>query len=678
MSGCSNDVIEYQDSQREEYIKNFIQEFGIPAPGHTYNVSQKVSVTLDVADPKISSVRIFTAFPGNKDCRLIARKTVATREFYIDIFNSQDYVFAEFLDGNDNVISGKYVNISGDRLTIKDERAASRAMSLATRGENQSSKITGGTTLYNGNKLGWEGTVKDKLLADVRILTSEDDYSEPSSDQFTFGDMWNLVGKGAIFEESAYIDGKCILTRYGDAFKVKEGVSFTTTGATDIVVNYIYGKTVKTDAFGYFYYPEGSSEEVIAKATKYVLIGDATPGNYIYYDGNNSVDQTVGSLMTGDFDDPKNWAVTQLNSKCNKPVTTRKFRLTYFDDKGVAQDKFPAGYTIAFFGTLGKPATEMSNWDSGVKFSLPWMADLQPLVHETCGSTNGCDYTGKHPAYNFISYMWGERVIMGFEDEGGDDDFNDIMFYIEGDFDKSKLTRITDDGNHLKPQGCLLAVEDLGSTDDWDFNDLVVGVAVEDKDDNTKVVTVDPLAAGGTLPIHLMYTDKDGKNYFVGPEFHSWFDVSTSTIYNTGVQAVQPSTFVKFTVPSSFSMSPDTESGSNMGGFWVLVDAEGKYADYYTYELMEAPADLEGNTINPPTSVDKGESTVPYMLCLGEDWHWPRERKNINAAYDGGFASWVSEPSVNWYASGHTNYVIMDLITLKPGERPTSVIVPTK
>lgn len=35
MSACSNDTIEYQEVQYEEYMKNFIEEFGIPASGHT-------------------------------------------------------------------------------------------------------------------------------------------------------------------------------------------------------------------------------------------------------------------------------------------------------------------------------------------------------------------------------------------------------------------------------------------------------------------------------------------------------------------------------------------------------------------------------------------------------------------------------------------------------------------
>lgn len=675
MSGCSNDAIEYQDSQREEYIKNFIQEFGIPAPGHTYNVSQKVGVTLDVADPKISSVRIFTAFPGNKDCRLIARRSVSAHEFDIDIFNSNDYVYVEFLDGNDEVISGKYVNLSGDRLTIKDDRAASRAMGIAERGkENLVGESMNTWPTVGANTLGFkEGDpIKNALVGDLRLLSGN--FDEVSDHDITVGDIWSLVGKGAVFEESAVIDNKCILTRYADAFKVKDGVSYTTQSETDVVINYIYGCTMKWDALGYFYYKKGADEAEIAAATKYVLIEDARPEKNISYKGGEDLSVPINqNVYSGQLS-------SEFQAEFGEFVTTHKFRLTYFDEYGKAHEKFPKDYTIAFFGVISAGSEDggvnYNNWSGLFRFSLPWMNELiKDINHGGCSATQ-CEYTTKHPAYNFISYMWGDKVLMGFEDEV-DDDFNDIMFYVEGDIDKSKLTRITDDGNHLKPQGCLLAVEDLGATDDWDFNDLVVGVAVEDKDDNTKIVTVDPLAAGGTLPIHLMYTDKEGNNFFVGPEFHKWFDVSTSTMHNTGAQAVQPATCVKFEVPSTFSMSPDTKEGSNMGGFWVLVDKEGEYADANNaYALEEASSTLNGTSILPPTSVDKGESTVPYMLCLGEDWHWPRERKNINAAYDGGFASWVSDPTANWYASGHTNYVIMDLITLKPGESASSVISP--
>lgn len=641
-------------------------------------MSRKVGVTLDVADSKINSVRIYTTFPGSNDCRLIARKTVSARQFDVDIYGNRDYVFVEFLDGADKVVSGKYVDINDDRLSITESRARSRAMSTATAGEN----LTAGMNSWPGvgdNDLGLSGSIKDVLISDMRRLSG--DYSEYSDDIFRFSDIWNLVGRGAVFQESAIVDDRCILTRYADEFKVKNGASLTTQNETDIVINYFYGCTEKQDAFGYFYYPKDATPAEIGSATKYVLINDATPGNHISF-GPLDVDTDLSTKLLeylNNYNINEGGSYSELfQSDLNQPVSTHRFRLTYFDENGVAQEKFPEGYTISFFGVINTSTEDVQSWPYCIRFSLPWMNELNAFTHETCHADK-CEYSEKKPAYNFITYLWGDRVIVGFEDEGGDDDFNDIMFYVEGDFDKSKLTRITDDANHIKPQGCLLAAEDLGAADDWDFNDLVVGVAVEDKDDGTKIVTVDPLAAGGTLPIHLMYTDKEGNNYFVGPEFHSWFGVSETTMYNTGAQATQPTTRVKFEVPSTFSMSPDTKDGSNMGGFWVLVDRDGEYASANdAYVLAPAPAALSGTSIQPPTSVDNGESTVPYMLCLGADWHWPRERVNINDAYVGGFASWVSDPVYNWYVTGHANSVAMDKITLKPGESPSSVIGPVE
>ncbi|MDE5689589.1 MAG: hypothetical protein K2I38_02700, partial [Duncaniella sp.] len=97
----------------------------------------------------------------------------------------------------------------------------------------------------------------------------------------------------------------------------------------------------------------------------------------------------------------------------------------------------------------------------------------------------------------------------------------------------------------------LIAAEDLAGTYDWDFNDAVFAVSatsIVDGDNNNACqtwITVEPLAAGGTLPIYVMFNgdivDEKGNNhglghYHIGPELHRWL----GGYYRTPINVKEP------------------------------------------------------------------------------------------------------------------------------------------
>ncbi len=164
-----------------------------------------------------------------------------------------------------------------------------------------------------------------------------------------------------------------------------------------------------------------------------------------------------------------------------------------------------------------------------------------------------------------------------------------------------------------------LAAEDLGSTDDWDFNDLVVNV-YDLTTDLCRIytkerayfpspnilgrrITVVPKAAGGTYPIYLMYegevaddiTDETMLSainagftegtYVVGTELHAWLgEPDYKKMLNTGLNQDFDGCAVSFCVPVIGSNKldfdiqnpPQTITGDNqpIRNFWVLVDKE--------------------------------------------------------------------------------------------------------
>ena len=89
------------------------------------------------------------------------------------------------------------------------------------------------------------------------------------------------------------------------------------------------------------------------------------------------------------------------------------------------------------------------------------------------------------------------------EDED-DNDYNDFIFMLKGEHE------------HLveKPVQYIYAVEDLGGTNDFDFNDVVFSVSHVSGKENA---TVQPLAAGGIYPAEIRFTtyDENGEPIYI-------------------------------------------------------------------------------------------------------------------------------------------------------------------
>lgn len=163
-----------------------------------------------------------------------------------------------------------------------------------------------------------------------------------------------------------------------------------------------------------------------------------------------------------------------------------------------------------------------------------------------------------------------------------------------------------------------LASEDLGSTEDWDFNDIVVSIYDLTTDLTRPYVstrgrypvptimgrriTVVPRAAGSTLPIYLIYEGEVSEDatddtmasainakftkgtYVVGTEIHEWLgEPDYTTMLNTGKNEGYDGCAVSFCVPidenatqSNFVNFEQKKVPENtaLRNFWVLVDKD--------------------------------------------------------------------------------------------------------
>lgn len=212
------------------------------------------------------------------------------------------------------------------------------------------------------------------------------------------------------------------------------------------------------------------------------------------------------------------------------------------------------------------------------------------------------------------------RTFVGFEDQAGDvRDLNDLMLMI----DPSPIVIDND------VQEWIIAAEDLGATDDYDFNDVVFSVKHAS---GQSTATVTPLAAGGSKETYLY---RNGVR--IGDsEFHillggSMKEDGTYSFVNTESVGAAGNP-ITIDVPVDFSLAYGDDM--NMGGFSLQIDGHSTVV----------------------TSPGKGDA--PQMICVPAGWKWPKEFVRIDVAYPD-FGKWgANYTSSEWYNNPVKDQVI--------------------
>lgn len=268
-----------------------------------------------------------------------------------------------------------------------------------------------------------------------------------------------------------------------------------------------------------------------------------------------------------------------------------------------------------------------------------------------------------------------------FEDwhytQGYNWDLNDMVFRVygfdniaDGSMTPGKVTDIDDPDNDPEPDPnpdsdttpdeefdmypWIIACEDLGATDDYDFNDVVFGVQHAS---GSRFVYVTALAAGGTLPARLYYTldgnnkiqitggteddsadPKDGNQFTMSSpdgsktfdEWHKWFGSGryhTEMINTTGSFTVGATVRITLSVADAakFSISNEKYPGvtqasiANLGGFSLEIEGtDGTITD-----------------IKAPYRSDNPADNIPQLFSTTYKYCWPTERTSINTSHAG-------------------------------------------
>lgn len=685
LSSCSKDSNLYDPNQKvNEYNSSWNQQFGAIDPTQDWNVATTVSATAacpTIAGE--SEMRIYSDAPLEDESNLMAVTKLtngagsisfdakkAANHVFVSIKNSEGlfkiYNYYAIVNGTVNITPSDYITPTRSGFT----RAANCPVTKGEKKVLPNIKFTfdTGVIKYKGgwgqNILSveeWKEFVKKRedggLYYDVPFeqifengIFKGFDWSKPRAGSeistedrnveltllngvaqeeavpcWTLGQGYKLFGPGTFFKEYIryYYNEKMSLYTNGieDLKKVEKGFSIVTEGG-EIKLPMVYGATQNINQLGYVYYKDG--QDPLAQP-HYILIKDAQPLNNIYF--NSWKGQKLENNMQ-----LANW------NKADEPIFGKSkdtkmygtsYKLAFFGENHdqEATYNFPAGYHIVFFIAPHQPHNGTYT-ESNYNYSLP---ELNKRINHKDGNTDCPTYitekdqwgnqVSARGAIKAASWTFNGQTFLGFEDGGGDEDLNDIVFWVQGQYKAPEPPITVPDPDPLpEPQSesWIIACEDLGNTDDIDFNDVVFSVSHTAGETTAKVT---PLAAGGVLPSNIYY---GGSNL---GEIHNLINGAQP---NANGQYPMLNTSSKGTPGSAITINVPADYSVTNHGFTVKVKDQNESIVLESAEV----------------------GTAPQMLVLPGEWAWPTERTPIGTAFPM-FVDWnkAANTAIDWYKS---------------------------
>ncbi len=621
--------LEDQEIPTEElYLREFIKEFGVFDQDHTWNLATQASITITPTG-HINEAKVYARYEGKY--YYVARAINASREFTLTF----------------DVPSG----VTDLKLKIDGQTYyAQSGTSITASG--------GGNTLYS-SELGNSRTIYEGTYTDPNIsFTKTEDFLYLTPEDIT-----------AYTERLPEIGYK---TTYNNLGRVTQNFYFKSNGT--FTVHPVFWCTSRTNTLGLYTRSKNSDGSYNINTYDFY---ENEPGEIEYITENNSTWTTV--------DDP-NGSPGTISPKA---ILYRSRGITIEIEEGVEFGMFIriAGGISSYIHWQLNPSTMYHGiWPTTVPDGITqtdytylysekelnpvWTYEetssgVQLAVKEYTCYAGTFDYTASYTPEelnlinNYTTYSDASRTfrVLTFEDwhnytDESDMDLNDMVFFITSG-DPLKIPQVTDiDNPDPDPTTTeetfdwLIAAEDLGTTDDFDFNDMVVRVTstvVKDVDNTTTTSTVkfQALAAGGTLPIylHLDGFDNDiidtskssitdaGILYPDGTsdakaEWHQWFGDGyvSGTMINTGAGTSADGKTCTVVLNKEYKVSAYSQiTSGKIEGFYFTVN--GSDATSSVVDVVD------------PNGKAPQMFVIPDIGSNSNGWEWPHERNQINVEY---------------------------------------------
>ena len=578
----------YFQNQAQQYAKKWQEKFGAIDPEQNWNMATQAKA--NIAVPSGSTVNVYKNNPLFNQETAIGSFT-KSGEYYLDVPKSSASLYYETVNGDGT----KTVRVS----TL----------------ENGVFNIGGSNASYAKTRSsdGCNTTVGSPFEIDYKYEDSNNQWPIKKATFYKLNNVATSVGS-----EWKVKDFRAILdTKDGQDGVFKEGVNNVTKWQSQLNFDIVYEMasdgpvtldlnyrktSSQNNKIAYFYY---TGDLDIDNVKKYIIVDNPAKSDLI----------KVQYFQNGSYQDWQDAYSPSFESWNNDETIYRgtRFNLVYFGADGNSSGTytFPKGTKIGFCIVQDNYGAD----NNLVRYSIP---SLNPQKEKS----------DKYVA----TFNYGGTTFLGFEDwKNGDYDLNDVLFFATGNF--TPPTEIGPDPDPT-PQW-IIACEDLGSTEDYDFNDIVFGVTHKAGE---TTATITPMAAGGVYKAEIYYND-----VYIG-EIHELLGHTVKEdgkypMINTGGTKDNGKDIKTITVPSDFTMS------ENMGGFniKVTIPQEGEEATGLGGQAVRIWGTTKGN--------------APQMFMLEGTWKWPKEKQNIENAYPD-FAKWNSNHQyVDWVNNSNSGLV---------------------
>lgn len=204
---------------------------------------------------------------------------------------------------------------------------------------------------------------------------------------------------------------------------------------------------------------------------------------------------------------------------------------------------------------------------------------------------------------------------------------NSPSYAVEADEDGCGTTFVPEENIVPETNYIYYAFEDLGTTNDFDFNDVVIRVSTPDAQGKS---TVELMCAGGTMSTVVTYGTGDNPR-IIGSEVHEALGASSyKVMVNTGSGETKP-------FPVTLGTIEGLNAQTDMANLPFGIKCEGN----------------NGQVIKVVKSVANNGKAPLVIVVSGDEngkWYWPTEFTNISIAYPG-FGEWGAnvEDHTDWY-----------------------------
>ena len=616
MCSCSKnfDFSLQQETVTDEYAKGWENAFGAIDSNQDWNLATQRTVTVTVGET--SEVNIYTK--GLDKSYLLAKSTVSgTTDISFDARKDLAEVYVVAIAGDKRDV--RTVNVTGETAAANFTSSATRAAMRA--GEALPNRELVYAVGYNFKRGMFTNHFNEDFANKINVGSYDENYNYLNwSSQMYATVHWNRTlqetGTDCNMETLADVQEGCsnLYTATDDditkLYPFTQNYKMVTAKAQEITLTGIFRNTAGSTALIYYYTAPNATTEQLKAADKYVLIPNTAnivgkEYKLVYYDPENNYapSYTFPANVEIHFAlaiNPSCYSagVDWTNETGDIDVNAMLGALISFSDEALNTDMFKNA----------KAASKYSEWTS--------MASSAVYTYNGVNIISFEDWGGQFTVTNGVPQNTsGSNSI----------DWNDIAFAINAEFQTPPppVEEEQEEG-----ESWIIACEDLGDTDDYDFNDVVFKVSHVS---GQTTATVTPLAAGGTLETFIIHN-----NSYLG-ETHQLLGAKQSA--SGSYPMINTSKITATGTPKEVTVAEDFTITKNMGGFGILV--KGKNGD------------SNATLITAPTA-----GTAPQMFCVPATWAWPTERTKIQDAYPD-FAKWSADSNnIEWYNNSVADKVI--------------------